>query len=224
MKKPLIFLLVLVALLIGLLAVGASQGDVFGVRKLYKGITDSWNVPSTTEETKEETGPKQYFKVLTIGHSLSVDSNHMLALVANAEGYAGLEIGTLYYSGCSLDRHVQYMQENANAYSLYLSSSDSVSNPPTILENVTMKDGICHRDWDLIIMQGGMFELAQDVTFTDGNIQLLQNYVNEYKLNREAAFAWNMPLAFATDPDLVAKYPSSTNNPYITGYVPYNND
>ena len=198
----------------------AAQGGVLWMHKLYKNVTAKWDIPNINRET----GPKQYFKVLTIGHSLSVDSNHMLALIANAEGYAGLEVGTLYYSGCSLARHVQYMQEGTDAYNLYISSSDSVSAPPTILQKVTMKEGVCYQEWDLIILQGGMFELAKDETFTDGNIQLLQNFVNEHKLNKKANFAWNMPLAFATDPDLVAKYPSSTNNPYITGYVPYNND
>lgn len=180
---------------------------------------------STTETTvaqKEE--PKQFYKVLTLGHSLAVDANHMLALVAKAEGYKGLTVGTLYYSGCPLYKHVQYLKSDAREYSLYISNSDEAINPPTIMNDVTMKEAIRYLDWDLIVMQGGTFELAEAKTFTDGNIQTIQNYVNENKLNPDAIFAWHMPWAFATEDELRNKYTASANNPYINGYVPYHHN
>ena len=36
-------------------------------------------------------------KVLTLGHSLAVDSCHFLALIAATEGDSGLSVATLYY-------------------------------------------------------------------------------------------------------------------------------
>ena len=51
--------------------------------------------PSESEPAPTEAAgipKKDSLKVLTLGHSLTVDANHMLALVANAEGYTGLEI------------------------------------------------------------------------------------------------------------------------------------
>lgn len=180
------------------------------------------SAPETTTAPKEE--PKQFYKVLTLGHSLAVDANHMLALVAKAEGYAGLTVGTLYYSGCPLYKHVQYLQNDSREYSLYLSSSDDATTPPEIMKDVTMKEAIRYTDWDLIVMQGGTFELAVKETFVNGNIQTIQNYVNEHKLNPDAVFAWHMPWAFATEDALRSKYTASTNNPYVSGYAPYNDD
>jgi hypothetical protein len=180
---------------------------------------------STTETTvaqKEE--PKQFYKVLTLGHSLAVDANHMLALVAKAEGYKGLTVGTLYYSGCPLYKHVQYLKSDAREYSLYISNSDEAINPPTIMNDVTMKEAIRYLDWDLIVMQDGTFDLAVKETFVNGNIQVIQNYVNEHKMNPDAVFAWHMPWAFATEDELRSKYTASQNNPYVNGYVPYNDD
>lgn len=181
----------------------------------------------TTPSTTEEAAPKQFLKVLTLGHSLAVDSNHMLALVAKAEGYEGLEVGTLYYSGCPLWRHVEYLKEDTKAYSLFYSTSNDATNPPQVMDNISMRDALVYRDWDLIVMQGGVFELAEDEAFTDGNIQTIQAYVNEHKLNKDAVFAWHMPWAFATDPELQEVYTQqigSERNPYAEGYKPYNND
>ena len=69
---------------------------------------------------------KKPLRVLTIGSSSSVDSNHMINLVAAAEGigdYEEVVIGTLYYSGCKLSQHVKFLTENSNVYVLYISST-----------------------------------------------------------------------------------------------------
>ena len=171
---------------------------------------------STTEpEPTDEPAPKQFMKVLTIGHSLSNDATHMLSLVAAAEGYQ-LTIGSLYYSGCPLYRHVMHLQKDEPAYTLYLSDSSN-PNAPDGLKEVTMKQALRHLDWDLIVMQGGTFELAEEKTFTDGNIQIIQNYVNQHKKNPNAVFGWHMHWVFPTDPELMALYPYTPNG-YVVGY------
>ena len=184
--------------------------------------------PETTEEpTVEATSmdwtKKDSLKVLVLGHSLMVDSGHMLALIAGTEGMQNFTLGTLYYSGCPLYRHVEHLTKNMPAYTLYLSSSNNADQPPEQMKDVTMEQAIRHLDWDIIVMMGGTFELAKAETFTDGNIQTIQNYVNENKYKKEAIFAWHMPWAFATEADLQAKY-TAGGNPYITGYAPYDND
>ena len=162
-------------------------------------------------------------KILTLGHSLAVDSCHMLALVAEREGYQQLVIGTLYYSGCRLSRHVQYMTEDAPAYNLYLSSTLSPNTPPTILKKVTMHDGIVFNDWDVIVMQPGVFEGAEDEAYKAGYIQTLQSYVNTHKRNPNVIFGWHMPWATPTDNELRDKYPYERNSYYIS-YEQYGDD
>ena len=163
-------------------------------------------------------------KILTLGHSLAVDSGHMLNLVAAAEGYdQEMVIGTLYYSGCPLYKHVNYLTENAAVYQLYLSSTATADKPPVVLKGFSMKDAILYDDWDIIIMQGGVFEIAEDVTYQDGKIQIIQNYVNQYKTNPDAIFAWHMAWACPTTNSLRDQYPYSPNT-YYTSYVKYNDD
>lgn len=169
--------------------------------------------------TKAET-PKT-LKVLTLGHSLAVDSGHMLALVAAAEGYDGLTVGTLYYSGCPLYLHVDYLTNNTPKYALYLSDSKNPA-PPTVMSDVTMYDALRQNDWDIIVMQAGTFENGDPKAFQDGNIQTIQNYVNKNKLNPDAIFAWNMIWTFPEDPVLRAMYPNTPNH-YDSGYLLYGN-
>ncbi len=164
-------------------------------------------------------------KVLTLGHSLGNDSNWMLSLIANAEGCEDLTVGFLYYSGCALGRHVRYMTENIPDYNLYLSSSATPNEPPTVIEHATMRRAIVQDDWDVIVMQGGVFEIAEDETYTNGNIQKIQDYVNTHKKNPNAIFLWHMPWPFATEWELQKKKSEDPEkNSYYKGYQKYDND
>jgi hypothetical protein len=180
---------------------------------------DLYNIKAAIEGTPAH----RPLKILTLGHSLSLDACHMLNLVAATEGFSDLTIGTLYYSGCPLYKHVNHLQNDLPEYSLYVSSSNTPDKVPTITKSVTMKYGIEYDDWDIIIMQGGVFEIAKSSKYTDGNIQIIQDYVNQHKTNPDAIFAWNSPWAPPTDNDLRDKYPYADNS-YYTSYEAYNHD
>lgn len=176
--------------------------------------------PQPTEPAEEA----KTLKVLTLGHSLAVDCGHMLALIAAAEGYESMKVATLYYSGCPLHKHVEFLRADKPEYNLYVSSTEQPNSPPTIMEKVTMKDAIKFEYWDIIIMQGGVFEIADPAKYTDGNIQEIQAYVNEHKLNPLAKFAWHMAWAPPVDNTLRDKYPYPENNTYYSSYAPYGDD
>lgn len=179
--------------------------------------------PTTVATEPLVTEPAQeagVLKVLTLGHSLAVDSGHMLALIANAEGYKEMKVATLYYSGCPLYKHVEFMNSGSTEYKLYLSSTENPNSPPEIMSDITMEAALRFDYWDIIVMQGGVFEIAEDGKYKDGNIQRIQEFVNKYKLNPNAIFAWNMAWAPPVDNTLRDQYPYE-NNTYYTSYLPY---
>ena len=180
-------------------------------------------VATTQPEVTQSPEEAAVLKILTLGHSLTVDSCHMLALIAAKEGYEHLLVGTLYESGCKLTEHVTFLTENQAAYNLYLSSTETPDSIPTILEEVTMYDALKYEYWDIIIMQGGVFEMARESSYVTGNIQLIQNYVNENKLNPTAVFAWHAPWVTPTDNDLRDMYPKTPNS-YYKSYEEFNDD
>lgn len=188
---------------------------------------DTTTTSQESMETKqEETKPKEIktsLKVLTIGHSLAVDSGYMLSLIAAEEGYTELTVGTLYYSGCSLSRHVNFMSTDAREYVLYLSRSSDTSVVREAMESVTMGEAVRFMDWDVIVLQGSPFEVAEENTFGNGDIQKLQKFVNDNKLNPDAIFAWHMFWPIATDPELMATHPTKPN-PYAARYAQFDTD
>ena len=179
---------------------------------------------STEPELTEPAEEAKVLKVLTLGHSLAVDSTHMLNLVAAAEGYKEMKIGTLYYSGCPLPKHVEYLTNNSPEYQLYISSTETPNDIFTIIDKVTMGDAIKYDYWDIIVMQGGVFEIGRSETYTNGDIQTIQKYVNENKKNPLAKFVWNMTWTPPQDEELRMTYNNSKDNSYFTSYEEYNSN
>jgi len=176
-----------------------------------------------SNQTPEEV---RKLRILTLGHSLAVDSCHMLNLVCATEGigeYEEIQIATLYYSGCPLIKHLTFAMEDKPEYNLYLSSTATPDQPPVIEKAVTMKYALEKESWDIIVMQGGVFEIAVDTTYTDVTLKGLINYVNKYKKDPAAIFAWHMPWATPTDNELRDKYPYDPNS-YYSNYAKYDDD
>ena len=185
------------------------------------------NAPASTETTPTEPPEEaKILKFLTLGSSSSVDANHMLNLILGTEGVGDYEeviVGTLYYSGCKLSQHVQFLTKNSPEYKLYLSSSKTKDNPPEILEGVTMQAALQHDYWDIIFMQANGSELDGENTLANGDIQTIQSYVKENKRNPLAYFGWHFTTIPPVDPDLLNTYPYSPN-PYVANAELYNND
>ena len=182
--------------------------------------------PQTTEAT-EPTQPGEegkILKVLTLGHSLAVDCGHMLARIAAAEGYESMKVGTLYYSGCPLYRHVEFLTYNKPEYNLYISSTDKPDMIPDITNGVTMEYALQFDYWDIIIMQGGVFEIAETAKYTDGNLKTIQKYAQEKCMNPNVKFAWHMAWAPPVENTLRDQYPYPDDNTYYKSYLPYGDD
>ena len=175
------------------------------------------------QESEEEA---KVLKVLTLGHSLALDSGFMLNLICGAEGvqdYEEVIIGTLYYSGCSLSKHVKFMEEDAAEYELHISSSKTPNEPPKVMYQIDMRSAVIYDYWDIVVMQDGVFEIAQSSSYTLGNAQKLQQFVEENRLNTRVNFAWHMTWVAPTDNTLRDKYPYEPNT-YYSNYERYNHD
>lgn len=182
--------------------------------------------PATEPMPTEPAEEAKVLKVLTLGSSSTVDACHMLNRILAIQGvgqYDEVIVGTLYYSGCKLSQHIQFILQNSSEYRLYLSSSATPDQPPKILSGITMESALQHDYWDIIFLQSAGGELDNDVAFTSGYVQTIQNYVNQKKRNPLSYFGWHFTCIPPTDPDLMNMYPYSPN-PYEKAYVQYNND
>ena len=177
--------------------------------------------PETTAATQPGEEGK-YLKVLTLGHSLAVDAGFMLAKIAHTEGYENLKIGTLYYAGCPMSKHVEFATTDAAEYDLRISSTETPNQVPEVIEPITMKQALQYDYWDIIIMQDGVFDMALDDSYKSGNIQTLQKFVKENAKNPNVEFAWHMTWVPPVDATLRATF--KQGNYYNNGYAIYQND
>jgi hypothetical protein len=164
-------------------------------------------------------------KVLSIGSSTDVDALHMLNLVAAAEGYDQQEllVGVLYYSGCKIAQHVDFLQNNKNAYALYISSTLTPDQPAARYPGYTMYDALKYEDWDIIFIHEDDCAAHKESVFANGNIRILMDYVNQHKRNPNAILGYHLPWVCPSDPELLAMYPK-TPNAYVNYLAQYDND
>ena len=193
-------------------------------------------------------------KVLLIGHSLGLDSGYFFPEVYKAATGKEVVVGMIYHSGCRLNQHVQYISANAKEYAYYewdtridsnwrradartsddaamtfhavepSAANDSLITDGTI--GVTMKDGITRADWDIVIMQAGVFDAAgkQDSASypinTTADIKTIQQYVlnNDIEKRSVPEFGWNITWA---SPSSDASFWNSTDN-YVNVYRNHN--
>ena len=214
MKKYLALILAL-ALCLSLCACGGSEKSSFGSRKGDK------TTPTEPETPKVE--DDGIMKILLIGHSLGNDSSFMFPDIYRNEGGENLVMGVLYHSGCRVGQHVDYARADAAQYAYYEydistqdewlradcngyftpyvpgSANDTYIDDGSIAQ--TLKFGISRHDWDLVILQGGLFESAniKDSYVSShkmdlqADIQELRDYVlaNDCAPGSVPQFAWN---------------------------------
>lgn len=210
--KRLIALLLALTVCIGLLAGCGSE-------KVEKTEKDE------TEKIVEDDG---VMKILMIGHSLGNDSTYLLPEVFKNENAGPLVLGVIYHSGCRLNQHVDYINQEARQYAYYEYDTQVddqwrradcngnyelyVAGVPndTFIEDgsiaQTMEFGITRHDWDIVVTQAGVFEAA-NTSDSQYPIQMEQDIktVFDYVLSKDIEpattpkFGWNITWTCPSD-------------------------
>ena len=178
----------------------------------FDGVMQDWNLRFIDSFVTGE--PVKELKVLAIGHSLSVDAGHMLGYIAKQEGMENIHFSTLYYGGCTLQQHASFLTNNVPEYRWYDTDIDDLQNtadgdtvPEVSLrkaDQVTMYEGIVADDWDIIIMQQGLYESASPDGYGE-DMQTVLDYVRKHITNPNAVFIWNMIWAGPVESEMMDK-------------------
>ena len=120
-------------------------------------------------------------KIYAIGNSFS--NNCVLGYlyeVLKDVGVKDLTLANLYYSGCSLQTHLKFMNENADQYTYYKRTTGDW----VVTKGVTFDEALMDEDWDIISFQstpGNTYQPAKN---------RLMYYVQKHHPN--ANFIWNV--------------------------------
>ncbi len=83
--------------------------------------------------------------ILSIGNSFSTDAQRYLHSIAKSDGFE-LNSFNLFIGGCSLERHYKNMVSGERAYTLEMNGQDTGFN-------VSLKEALLNRCWDVITVQ-----------------------------------------------------------------------
>lgn len=132
-------------------------------------------------------------RVLAIGNSFSEDAaEHYLARIAQANGDT-LIIGNLFIAGCSLERHWQNAEENADAYDY---RKIDASGTKTETRKTAMATALADDDWDYITFQQVSHLSGQYDTYFP-YLEQLVDYVKAHATNPDLKLALHMTWAYA---------------------------
>lgn len=183
-------------------------------------VMATWAVENL-DAAAQEIYEKRELKILCIGNSFSRDSMWILEKIAKAEGTEHITLGILYYSGCPLSKHAEFLTSGEAAYSYDKNANGSwvVSGNGT----ATFLDGVTDEDWDIVVMQQSSSSSGRTATYNE-DIQTIIDCVLENDKNpaTKPQFAWNMTWAYPVEDvdtdDIVTVNTTSAFSNY------YNND
>ena len=130
-------------------------------------------------------------RVLCIGHSFAVNAMEELYSVAHAEGLETV-LGLAYYSGCTLEQHVNFAKNDSAVYVYY-----KWDGTPKVVKtsNSTVLHCIEDEPWDIIILQTGSSASTDPKTYRP-DLDTLMSYVDAHKKNPAAKYVWNTCWAY----------------------------
>ena len=132
-------------------------------------------------------------KILGIGNSFTRDCMHLLYKVYQAEKPGTeLEMSMAYHRGSSLQKHLQFYNNQEAVYWYFRWNSDK--DDWDLTKGVKLQDIICTNDWDYVSMQQSSANSGVPSTYNE-DIQTIQNIVCEH-LGYKPTFFWNMTWAY----------------------------
>ena len=167
----------------------AAQKTVIAMYRKYANVMKNWNISNI--ESSADYANDGVTRILGIGNSYTIDSMHLLGEIYKAEKPGtNLELGIAYYSGCSLQSHVNFYNANDAVYGYYYYNSETDSW--TVTNNMTLKQIIQAQDWDMVSLQQN--SSGSGVASGYNYIPTVRGIV-EKELNYKPTYLWNMTWA-----------------------------
>ena len=147
--------------------------------------------PHCSSQYRETLPATKTLKVLAIGNSFSQDAVEYLWSICHDAGVETIVIGHLYIGGCSLDKHYENIQANANAYTYYKNTSGKWR----ATSNVSISTALADEAWDVITIQQASSYSGESHTYT--KLDAILQYLSESVPSAE--LYWHLTWAYQAD-------------------------
>ena len=148
--------------------------------------------PAVTESPEEA----EVLKIMILGSSRSVNTFQLLwEAFKDQMPDQKVVLGIMYYSGCSISEHVQFVSTNQAVYRYYYNDSGRW----VTTDDVTMDVGLVDQAWDVILLQAGDGDTANNMN--EVGRKYLVDYVNSI-VQTPHTFWWHSTWFNSADPEL----------------------
>ena len=155
-------------------------------------------VPPTEASTAPTESPEEanVLKIMILGSSRSVNTFQLLYEVFKDQmPDQELVLGIMYYSGCSMGMHVNFIKENAFVYHYYRNTDGFWD----ITKDANMDMGLKDQNWDVVLLQAGTGDLSNNLN--KAGRDFLKDYVDKL-VQHPHQFWWHSTWFNSTDPTL----------------------
>ena len=171
-------------------------------------------LPQPTETPEEA----KALKIMILGSSRSVNTFQLLyEAFKDQMPDQKLVLGIMYYSGCSMTMHAKFIQNNESVYDYYRNDSGRW----VIKNKVHMDTGLCDDNWDVILLQAGTGDLANEMNINCR--AFLQQYVDS-RVKHPHVLWWHSTWFNSTDPTLYDSTKTSINPLTVDQYKQLNDN
>jgi len=197
-----------------------SQTQAKGAVALYKQFTECLSgVQLPNMAAAEEEGT---LKILSLGHSHGLDGSTLLYEVFKSEmPEQDVVVGALYYSGCRIRQHADFLTRNAPVYTYYKKDSRNENGEWNVaIKESTGLYALQDEQWDVIVIQDANYDAGMEDAYNVKNYMTVLNYLynnQEHKPRILFHMTW-------TNPDDYENYiseSSSLSHPDLGWYKPY---
>ena len=147
-------------------------------------------------------------RILCIGNSFSWDAVEQELVPLCAEKGIEIEVNNLYYGGCSLEQHAQFLLRDTAAYSHRVCTNhknvagERESYIPhlqsrVIRDTISLREALRDGEYDVISLQQASHYSGLPKTYA--NLGQLKRLVQSYTTNLHVEFVWHMTWAYADD-------------------------
>lgn len=180
-------------------------------------------VACSTNTAQDETKPSEQvatespeeakvLKIMILGSSRSVNTFHLLYEVFKDQmPDQELVLGVMYYSGCSMSMHANFIKNGQSVYDYYRNTSGTWE----ILKGASMEMGLKDQAWDVILLQAGTGDAQNNMNEKDRTF--LKEFVDKNVKNPHELW-WHSTWTNSTDPSLYDFSKTSINPSTVDQY------
>ena len=145
-------------------------------------------------ETPEEA---KALRIMIIGSSRSVNTfQHLYLAIKDQMPDQELTLGVVYYSGGSMSMHADFIRNRQSVVTYYRNTGGSWE----LFYNHLTRDAIKDQKWDVILLQGGTGDTANNMNLKDR--QYLTSIIDSWLYSHPHQYWWHTTWFNSTDPVL----------------------